>query len=283
MAALSSSVDSYNIIDHEDFFISGIPRLGEHGIVVGLSGTRASGKTHLLKYLLYHLKEKRKIDTAFIVSSTADHQFDSEAYSYVAKGLRFKTLDKGAEVLTKMKEIIEHNKKIQKMYKQNKPGNSGKPEYVVSRVALIIDDFAGMDLRNDEMITQLTTHGRHLSFKNEKGEVINRVDVFILSQDLTMMSPVQRQNMDLMLSSRTMSYRATKLTTEGFLTVGTDRKGGGQLLESLSRTPYMFAAVMITVQPKTNLKSYVYKAHAPAEIPDFRLGDPSLFEEEEEE
>lgn len=78
-----------------------------------------------------------------------------------------------------------------------------------------------------------------------------------------------------------MSYRSTKATCEGFLTVGTNRKEGAKLLETLSHRPFTFAVVHCTKQPKTNLKSYVMRANAPKEIPFFTIGDKRLFETDE--
>lgn len=175
------SVDNVSIYNHEDFLQDSVLHtLSDHGLTVLLTGTRSSGKTHLLRALLQRLAPIRKIDHAMLISATAHTQFDDMAYSYVAPSLRFEQLAEITRILETQRRVVEHNKKLKRMHDSHSSGvKNSRPDYVVSRIALVLDDFSGMSARNNKLITSLCTHGRHLTFK-DGAETIVRTDSFFL-------------------------------------------------------------------------------------------------------
>jgi len=269
----SSKTKTSISIQHLKPFLDELSSLNPWGLTVTVTGTRSSGKTHLTKFLFSHLKKLRKIDAIFLISATANQQFDSGAYSYIPRQFQYTELEELTNIFDKQREVVRYNQRLEDLMGTVKPTHSKPPKFVESRVAVIIDDFYGLNVRHANIISEVCTHGRHLSYVHPRTkEVLVRVDTFFLSQDLTQLSTVQRANMDLLITSRALSYRAAKQTTEGFLSL-VSRKEGYELLRSLSETPYMFAAIDVTRQPKRKLEDFVFQIKAPREVAPFRIGE----------
>lgn len=276
---LTPSSSSANHIKSCPDFHAALKELPEYGICMAVTGTRASGKTHLLKYIMSLIYKSRKIDTVFLISATAKQQHDDSAYDYIPQIFRFTQLGRVEEILEKQQEVVDKNKLLQAMYEQDGRGSKKKPKFATSRITIILDDFFAMGVTHHKGLTSLCTHGRHLTFTDPSTkEVLCRVDAVFLSQDLTQMNTVMRSNLDYIVSARAMSFRAQKMTVEAYLTIGLTRKEGRALLSSLSDKPYTFAFINIVKQPKSTVTDYVYFCRAPKTIRKFRIGKKEYFE-----
>lgn len=163
--------------------------LPSYGVCMALTGTRASGKTHLLKYLMSLIHKPRKLDTVFLVSATAKQQHDDSAYDFIPGIFRFTRLSVVNEILAKQQAVVDKNKLLRDMYERDGRGSKAKPKYSASRIVIILDDFFSMGVQNHKGLTSLCTHGRHLTFTDpDNGAVLCRVDAVMLSQDLTQMN-----------------------------------------------------------------------------------------------
>jgi len=248
-----------------------VKALPKYGLTIAFTGIRASGKTHTAQHFVHHLSTvgNRKYTAAFLFSATARTQ--DSAYPYIPLTHKFTSLGPLSRVLEQQSKLCKHNKEIEKEEGSNR-------HMIRSSVLVIIDDFSAMPgVRNDPAFTALYTHGRHLSHKLSN----SFLDIVTLAQDITQLSPIQRSNCDLIASAQTLSYRATKLMAEDYLTVGLNRKEAYRLLHSLRSTPYLFLLCWVTFQPKTSLSSYCHYMLADKALPDFRIGGPAQWKYEE--
>lgn len=177
---------SISIHDFQKFETQ-LETLNPWGLCVVITGTRSSGKTHLLKYLLSLLRQLREIDAVFLISSTAGEQFDNTAYDYIPPQFMYKSLTKLNDILNKQRDVVKHNKNLEKFLLDVKDTNMTRsPKFIESKVTVIIDDFYGQNVRGTSAITEVCTHGRHLSYVHPKTKrPLVRTDVYFLSQDLT--------------------------------------------------------------------------------------------------
>ena len=268
MAAISENIDDKTALTSSKItgisdWSSIINQLPNYGLTISFLGVRASGKTHAAQDFVYQLSTKgnRRYTASFLFSATAKTQHGS--YPYIPSTHKFTSLAPLSQVLAMQNKLVQHNRELEKE-------EGGSKHFIRSAVLIIIDDFSAMsrDTKRDDAFTSLYTHGRHL--RHEKSDSF--MDIVTLGQDITQLSPIQRANCDLIASAQTLSYRATKLMAEDYLTVGVDRKSAYALLHSLSSTPYLFLVVWVTHQPKTTLSSYCFYMLAPKELPQFRIG-----------
>ena len=220
----SSSETTVSIRGCKDFH-QALKQLPEYGVCCAITGTRASGKTHLLKYIMSVIHKSRGIDTVFLISATAKQQHDDSAYDYIPQIFRFTKISRVNAILAKQRAVVEKNKMLRDMYLADGRGSKRKPKYAKSIITLILDDFFALGVREHKGLTSLCTHGRHLTFTDpDNDKVLCRVDAIFLSQDLTQMNTVMRSNLDILISSCALSFRAQKITVEGYLTIGLTRQ-----------------------------------------------------------
>tara|TARA_R110000765_G_scaffold86946_2_gene166889 strand:+ start:1119 stop:2162 length:1044 start_codon:yes stop_codon:yes gene_type:complete len=222
-------------------------------------GARRTGKTTITESLLLN-ELKGRFDYIFLYSPTLSGM-DSIPNNY-----KFRDLDTLPKLIEKQQNIVKNNIKITKMIKNNKDGIIGndnkelEKKYKKSRICCILDDFAGSkSLRHNDILNKIATNGRHICSPDKSKNT--EMCFIILSQSITLLDKVIRQNADLILSSRLTSKIDRKLLIEENMVLDSTRSG---LQDSFKRydditlsKDYSFIAILNWLSNKNSYEKYI--------------------------
>lgn len=225
-----------------------------------LVSPRRSGKTFLLRYILYQIKNWYKM--CYVFSGTADVQQGSDnPYDFCPK----ENITDGLDV-----------EKINKIYEQQKERvikskNAGKEPPLI---LLVFDDIINEDvnIKNVNAIKKIFTKGRWLN-----------IAIIILNQYFTALPPVVRGNCDFVGCQR-LTTKDDKINfVRAYLSIESDIQGV-EILKEITNEDYQFLMVNL-MKRSYNIKDFVMKLKA-EKVPKFviknRLNAPEIINDEEE-
>ncbi len=151
---------------------------------------RRSGKTYLIKHLLYHIDDFKQYDAVFLFSGSAfNRQFHMIPNLYQYDGWSDKEANIIFEIMERQQEIIEHNEECTEE-SEKRP---------VPEVLIVLDDVMGVagnmwQGRKSEILQALFFKGRHL-----------KINIVLILQLLKGFSRV-RSNSDMCVVWRSPSH-----------------------------------------------------------------------------
>ena len=190
-------------------------------------GKRRSGKSVLCDFLIHRLKTKHNFTDMYLFSTTANVQDD--IFQCFPKNNRYNFLNEG-----KLQEIYDNGIREHERWNQNK--ESAKPNTLV-----VIDDMiSGIgsskgSLWSSDIVNKLAVSGRH-SFTS----------VFLLTQNMTSVSPVFRKNLDALFYYRSLNKKDRDVIADEYLTYNDDRecrKDGLQMMSDVTSDQYQAMAI----------------------------------------
>lgn len=225
-------------------------RLPPHFAMI-MGSMRRSGKTHLLNWVLYQLRDR--FDVAFVFSSTSIVQ---NSFEYIPKNYHWRGLDES--VIERM--LTQQQACIKRWRLEGKPAHSRPP-----RVLVVLDDIiADRRLYFSPAITRIFTEGRH-----------SHCSIVLLSQKLVGMTPpVIRSNADCMVFFRQPSHDYRKHIVKNYLSINDDRKAPQAFLDAVWDEKFKALVILVSEsQHCTELNQFCYYYLAPADDPPpFQLG-----------
>ena len=191
---------------------------------IAIIGKRRSGKSILLKSICYEYF-KRKIAYVYVFSQT------SQVNGYFDKWIpdKFIFSDINEEVL---ENIITRQEALTKM-------NRSLPKHRQEKIytLLIFDDIGLNDARYSRLLHKIFLQGRHLS-----------IGCVFLIQDATMISRVQRDNLDTVITFNLPNKLQRDRIVESYLMIN-DKEEGEDLLKAVTSRQYY---VLVIDNTKTN-------------------------------
>lgn len=236
---------SYNFSEQlpDDFF----------GIIYGI---RRSGKSTILKKILYDMKDRLSKHKVYLFSSTA--KVDPEQYNYYPPDFKYSDIENLDDSLG---ELLEQQ--TQKLESKNEE---------MDKILIILDDCVNDNtIRHSPMLNSLAVSGRHLHFS-----------VFILSQSVcgsASVPPIIRTNSDfIILATLPRSVNERNLILEQYM-IGShhcNRESAVKLLEKITAIKYRVVVIIMYETAARNYNDYVFKfGPFPKDtVPDdFKIGD----------
>ena len=213
---------------------------------ISIIGSRRSGKSFLVKYLLQLFQKSKRAFTHIFLISPTDSGFEG-----IPRKFRFTDLDNIHHIIRLQKRIKKHNKK-----------QNAKRDMVKSRVCIVIDDCACMSgpdsLRSSQVLEEMALNGRHLGNDGMDG---NGVSFFVLSQSLTRINRAIRLNQDVFIFNNIASAKERELIMDECFFINTRRdakRRARDLYETLAKSrDYRFIAVCNYVQNKRAHQDFI--------------------------
>lgn len=194
------------------------------GGVIALVSPTGTGKTYLLRDILSNVH--KNYDQFWIFSGTATLQKD---YDFFPRENLFKNYDE-----TKMQEIWNKNYNKDPKDREN--------------ILIILDDIiADPEFIKGKMLNKMAISARHI-----------KITVIILTQYLTSLKPIVRQNLRLIIAFETDSYKERKKFIEEFLSL-TNSRVGDLIYTRITKVPYQAVIVAVYKKDKTE-RVYKYIA-----------------------
>jgi len=226
-----------------------------------ISAKRRSGKTYLLREMLYHMCQKLKPDLVILFSETADFNDD---FDYVSEYFKYNKYNE--ETLMRYIHQQEENMKLYKQKKKKNKNYNKEPPHIL----VIMDDVAH-DKRvfYSHAIGQLAILGRHI-----------RMSAAVLTQHLTAFSPKFRQNCDIVITFRDPDYNLKKYIIDSFMTLDINsRKAVKPFIDRVFDEPYKAMVIMVyKIQEARKLSDYVGYYKASKNPPKFKLGQKIFYQ-----
>jgi len=199
---------------------------------------RFSGKSHLLKWIIYNLIKAGRFDGGMIFSQTAS---TSNEYDFIPEDYIHDTFD--PEVLEKLFE------------KQKESYSKGKK----SQIFVILDDYIGSLNINTPIIKTICSVGRHVG-----------ITVFLSSQKFTSeISPLIRDNCDYFLCFKQSNTKVLKLIYEEYASSFSDYK---TFLKWFNENIQNYNALLINNKTQSNAFNDKYSLiKAPKTLPTFKF------------
>jgi len=227
-----------------------------------ISAPRRSGKTHLIRDILFKMGQYCKWDLIILYSETALFNVD---YDYISDKFKFDHYD--SEHLEKIINQQSHN-----MIKYKKQKMKGKQP---PKILIILDDcISGNKILYDENIAKLYTLGRHL-----------KISVIFLTQHLNALSPKIKKNSDVLIFFRNPDLEQSKELQDRYMHLfNDDRKKISNIIDRIYDEPYKCVVVCVyKIQKAEKISDYIYYYRAPEAKPEqFRLGQPQFWIESNE-
>ena len=234
------------------------------GIIYGI---RRSGKSTVLKKILYDMRNRLKDHTVYLFSSTS--KVDPEQYEYYPKGCKYSELDNLEDELG---EIIENQST-----KLEVPKEKREKALAENKILIILDDCVNEDsIRKSPSLNNLAVSGRHINFS-----------VFILSQSVTgsaSVPPIIRTNSDfIVLATLPRSVKERDLLTEQYL-LGShhcNRNTAYRILEKITSVKYRVVIITMFETAARVYQDYVfsYGPFPKDAVPDsFKIGSPEQWQ-----
>lgn len=161
-------------------------KISERNSVICIYGSRGSGKSHLLAWLLCEMDRKKAFDFAFVMTPTSSTQ--ELLCKYVAP----------SGIHTDMNpESLETVVMVQKMQPKK------------HRIVIVLDDCAyDKKISKSNVVNEVAANGRHLG-----------ITLILTFQYLTMISPEIRTNCDLAIAFKEISVRNLEMLYDNFFGV----------------------------------------------------------------
>jgi len=222
--------NSYSIPDYD---LNEIKQI-KGGIIALVAPTNA-GKTYMLRDILWHLH--KDYENIYLICPTAHLQKD---YDFFPKKNTFKEFKEGdlADIWDKTQKLEPDKRKKQ---------------------LVIIDDCAGYkEFVNSKTLRMIAISARHLN-----------LTCIVLVQYLMTLRPIIRENIRLLITFETDSYKERKKVIDEFLALDNPRVGN-LIHKKITQVPYQ--AIVVAVYQKDH-KGKIYKYIA-QDRPDLRIGEP---------
>lgn len=220
---------------------------------------RGSGKTFLLRDLLYPFRNEFKKVYLFAGTAHLQHSIDDDPFFFVPKDNIFKNFDENA-----LLKIIEDNQKV-RLENNQRP----KREKKNNKVLIILDDLINDPaVTNSKGLKDLATKGRH-----------SDISFILISQVLTSRGGFHtaiRTNIDCYISFMTYDKSTKELVSQCYLSL-IDTKLGECLLNTVPAIePYTALVVVIRHADKDKhvlkYEDFVYKYKA-KEVRNYIIGE----------
>lgn len=234
-------------------------------------GIRRSGKSTVLKKILFDMRERFQNHYVYLFSSTA--KVDPEQYTYYPKGCKFSQLENLDDELG---EIIS-----QQADKLDVPKEKREKALEENKILIILDDCVNEDsIRRSPSLNNLAVSGRHLNFS-----------VFVLSQSIcgsASVPPIIRTNSDfIILATLPRSVKERDLLVEQYL-LGShhcNRITAYKILEKITSVKYRVVIITMFETAARVYQEYVfsYGPFSKDAVPEeFKIGHPSQWHESNE-
>ena len=226
-----------------------------------ISAKRRSGKTYLLREMLYYMCQKLKPDIAILFSETSDFNDD---FDYVPERFKYNKYDE--EILMKFIHQQEENMKLYKQKKKKNKNYNKEPPHIL----VLMDDVAhDKKVFYSQAIGQLAILGRHI-----------RISTVVLTQHLTAFSPKFRQNCDIVITFRDPDYNLKKYIIDSFMTLDINsRKAVKPYIDRVFDEPYKAMVIMVyKIQEARKLSDYIGYYKASKNPPKFKLGQKIFYQ-----
>ena len=183
-----------------DYNVDSLPRYPAVLIV----GKRRSGKSVLCDFIIHKLKPKHQFTDMYLFSTTANVQDD--IFQCFPKNNRYNYLNEG-----KLQEIYDNGIKAHEQWNQNKDEPQPNTLVVIDDMISGIGSQKG-SLWSSDIVNKLAVSGRH-SFTS----------VFLLTQNMTSVSPVFRKNLDALFYYRSLNQKDRHVIADEYLTYNDER------------------------------------------------------------
>ncbi len=219
-----------------------------------ISSPRRAGKSEITLHMLRQFHAKKRFTHYALVSQTLSGYEGVIPYTY-----QFENMDHVGEIINKMQDVAEYNAKV-------KEKNQPKEHYINCSFLLILDDVIGdaKDIRKlGGYLQKIAVNGRHIMREDPNPK--NEFGVILISQKITMIPPVIRQNADIICSARLASRVERETYIENFLTLTSGREGlkeARRVFDSITLTEYTFICVLAYKSIRVNHQAYVRKLKA---------------------
>lgn len=214
---------------------------------IAIYARRREGKTHMMKDFLHKVKDR--YDQIYCFSLTARFQ---DIYQYVPKSNIINGFD--VEVLDKM--VDERIKEIEKAMASKNKKLKGLP-----RVIYIFDDvITEQGIRTSKSFNSLFSLGRHIL-----------ASVCVISQKITSLPPIVRNNTDLVISFYLHSELERKMLCEEYLSIQHWRVGE-EILKMITEPEYQ-ACVIALFNKGRRYEDYVFTYKADEKLKKFKIGE----------
>jgi hypothetical protein len=217
---------------------------------IAIYARRREGKTHLMKDFLH--KVKNRFDVVYCFSLTARFQ---DIYEYVPKSNIVNGFD--TEILDKL--VYDRMKEIERLRSSGNVKLKGLP-----KALFIFDDvITEAGIRTSKSFASLFSLGRHA-----------RITVCVISQKITSLPPIVRNNTDVVISFFLHSELERKMLCEEYLSVQHWRVGE-EILKMITEEEYN-ACVICLHNKGRKYEDYVFTYKAPEKLKNFKLGEPDV-------
>ena len=221
---------------------------------------RRSGKTQLLLHFLRQFHRTKRFTHYFLVSETLSGYED-----YIPATNQFTDLSQVSEIIARLQGVGKYNKNQKK-----------KETMVKCSICLILDDVIGDPSeiqKRGSIIAKLGVNGRHVT--NDDPMESNEMAVILISQRVTLIPPVIRNNSDIIFASRLASYADRKTLIEGYLSLTSDRDGlalARRVFDVITLSkPFRFMAIATHIVTSETHSEYVFTADADTKAKPVRL------------
>lgn len=226
-------------------------------------GLRRSGKTTMLRYMLWEMQDLLKDYEIYLFSGTAE--VSPEDYEYIPKKAKFPNIK---EMEMDLQRLISKQKKRKK---EKEPGH----------MLMIFDDVVSENIvRHSDSLNFLAVGGRHIN-----------ISVVVLSQVVTgsgSVPPIVRTQADaIFVVANPRSELERKLLVEQYLTPSKLNEGHKRaeiILDSATAVQYRALVIMTIDSSKRRLEDFLWLyGPVPEDLEDdFQLGTDEQWENESE-
>ena len=219
---------------------------------VFISSPRRAGKSELVLHLLRQFHAKKRFTHYGLVSQTLSGYEGVIPFTY-----QWESLEHVGDIISKCQDVAEYNAKVKEKEKDH---------FIDCSFLLILDDVIGdpSDIRKiGSHIKKISVNGRHI-FRDDPNKK-NEFGMILISQKITAIPPVIRQNADIVCSARLASRVERETYIENFLTLTSGRDGlkeARRVFDSITLQEYTFICVLAYKSIRTSHQSYVRKLKA---------------------
>ena len=228
-----------------------------------ISSPRRAGKSEITLHMLRQFHAKKRFTHYALVSQTLSGYEGVIPYTY-----QFEDMEHVGEIISKCQDVAEYNSKV-------KEKGQPKEHYIHCSFLLILDDVIGdpSDIRRiGGYIQKISVNGRHIMREDPNDK--NEFGMILISQKITAIPPVIRQNADIICSARLASRVERETYIENFLTLTSGRDGlkeARRVFDSITLQEYTFICVLAYKSIRVNHQAYVRKLKADIKAKSERL------------
>lgn len=219
-----------------------------------ISSPRRAGKSEVTLHILRQFHTAKRFTHYGLVSQTLSGYEGVVPYTY-----QWQTMEHVGDIITKCQDVAEYNSKVKE---------KGQPaeHYIDCSFCLVLDDVIGdpKDLKRvGGYIQKIAVNGRHIMRADPHEK--NEFGLILISQKITSIPPVIRQNADLICSARLASRVERQTYIENFLTLTSGRDGlkdARRVFDSITLQEYTFICVLAYKSIRVNHQAYVRRLKA---------------------